>query len=122
MIANSFYVWIIALSDVYLEHLAGRLITHAWTVRIMDTRTREGATVQPNGQGASILNLSINKETKERVLSCEEVVLEVGKTCQLLGMQYYSIIVTKPTDSSWVAGNISYPSTADALDDGKMVH
>ena len=105
-----FYVWVNALSAVYAENIVGRLVRRNWQCAALGNQL----VLHNEDAPGSLIAFSISRGVKEGEpeLTYSHAYDEVRDVLKVLGIKYYSIIVTEPCASTWSLGNLSITEAA----------
>jgi len=96
-----FYVWIVALTDVYTDAIIGSLVRTNWSVAPI---TGDALLYPNDGSAAStVITLSIENPKVTEVAKARDAIVA---TCEKLKAFHFGIIVTESVNAGWNKGNI----------------
>ena len=115
-VLSKWYVWITAVSDTYAEALAGRLVSHGWTISPLG----KTITVTVSDSGCAVISLNIEKNVEE--VDLDVVVEELKATMKLLRLLWISLVVTEPGPAArWSINDLPRIEKKDDEED-RMMH
>lgn len=124
-----FYVIITALTDVHVEALIGRLVSHNWVIgpiggKLIMDNTSENAI-------GTVIAISMNRPapqvSRQGVTFAEPTPVtirdELNKTMDLLGMKRFSIVVSDNTNMALSSSDVAkHPDDAPPPGPEKVIH